>query len=652
MNAKTLIIMSLSERFHRQDSFIKYKMMECLLLRAYTKVFKTQNFDSLSERFIIPAIQKLKMEFSPLRVLFILVSLFRLAESSESSCEYGQRVLSEVLMRSSDDMMKSVENICEERDTSISPDAQTFLNHVCKHIDVLRDEEVKEWIRTTPTHIVIGVAGGHGDVTEFSPCACATDPESIPSAIRDVISRERSSTATSSSFLELNRRIMTRTRRHQQRLLELAQARVRGACVTKRSETNPSTCEGCVFEHFYHDVQPRTWCVPSKKCSRSCTDTAQSLCPYGPEPYVNEHYPGKPQLGMTGQALARAIEKSMVLWTSRSPLVATLEKRRDPVEAKEEVKEEKDELKTTTRPDCKYDVIVGTHNFENGKTNIVPRSSTSLTEQLVLDITLPDKSLKLIEDSSSNDFGVTFELDLKDASGLCPVGTSVRVRKDVLCSDISQEEWTTTVYVPRHSETRGSARVHVEETLTVTGTSNCVVRNVQIGFPNRDVFLSNPIRREPYVRLERFRDGFHKCSVSRMKKLYESRSTFGLFREGILNGYANEHKRMSSKGDRQSLDSLVRFYREHGGNYPFLQSFDTGIHIVIQCKGNNGDDDWNNRMRKCKHGETMYVNEGNHRFHAAMQSGIPFLPVYVSYEAPLTEGYSRKWNVHRLCLDQ
>ena len=79
-----------------------------------------------------------------MRVLLLLFSLLRLAESSKSSCEYGQRVLSEVLMRSSDDMMKSVENICEERDTSISPDATTFLNHICKHIDVLRDEEVKE----------------------------------------------------------------------------------------------------------------------------------------------------------------------------------------------------------------------------------------------------------------------------------------------------------------------------------------------------------------------------------------------------------------------------------------------------------------------------------------------------------------------------
>ena len=570
----------------------------------------------------------------------------RLAESSESSCEYGQRVLSEVLSRSSDDMMKSMEKICEESDPTISLDGKTLLTHVCKHIDVMRDEEVKEWIRTTPTHIVVGVAGGHGDVTEFSPCACATDPESIPSAIRDVISRERSSTATSSSFLELNRRIMTRTRRHQQRLLELAQARVRGVCVMHRSQTNPRTCEACVFEHFYHNnVLPRKWCVPSKTCSRSCTDTAQSMCPYGPEPYVNEYYPEKPQLGITGQAIARAIDRSMVLWTSRSPLEATLEKHGDSVEGKEEVK-------TTTKPDCKYDVIVGTHNFENGKTNIVPRSSTSLTEQLVLDITLPDKSLKLIEDSSSNDFGVTFELDLKDASGLCPVGTSVRVRKDVLCSDISQEEWTTTVYVPRHSETRGSERVHVEETLTVAGTLNCVVRNVRIGFPKRQVFLSNPIRREPYVRLESLRHGFHKCSVSRMKELYESRSTFGLSREGILNGRANEHKRMSVKRDRQSLSSLVRFYREHGGEYPFSESFDSGIHIVIQCKGNNGDDDWNNRMRKCKHGETMYVNEGNHRFHAAMQSGVPFLPVYVSYEAPLTEGYARKFNVYRLCLDQ
>ena len=71
---------------------------------------------------------------------------------------------------------------------------------------------------------------------------------------------------------------------------------------------------------------------------------------------------------------------------------------------------------------------------------------------------------------------------------------------------------------------------------------------------------------------------------------------------------------------------------------------------MIQCKGNNGDDDWNNRMRKCKHGETMYVNEGNHRFHAAMQSGIPFPRVRIvrgHLSLPVT--YE---NVHRLCLDQ
>ena len=62
------------------------------------------------------------MEF----LVLLLLSLLRLAESSESSCEYGQRVLSEVLSRSSDDMMKSMEKICEESDPTISLDGKRY----------------------------------------------------------------------------------------------------------------------------------------------------------------------------------------------------------------------------------------------------------------------------------------------------------------------------------------------------------------------------------------------------------------------------------------------------------------------------------------------------------------------------------------------
>ena len=592
-----------------------------------------------------------------MRTIIVLFSILRYV-STESSCEYGQRVLSDILRSTDDDMIASVENICNVEDSKNSADAKTFRDHICKHIDIIRDEEVQEWIRTSPTHIVIGVAGGHGKVTDFLPCTCARNQKSVPRKIQNLILREiHDEPTSSSSFLEVNRRIMTGARRHQQRLFHLAQARVRGSCMQPpESETSPDTCEGCVFEHFFQDVQPRAWCVPSKQCSKSCSDSAQRSCPYGPEPFVNKFYPDMPQPGMDGVALSKAIEKKMVLWTSRDPLVATLETHSDSTEVEED---QDKEVKSSTLPSCKYDVIIGTHNIESGLTNIVRQISKSLTELeeslIILDITLPSDdtgALKLVEDNSvGNDFGITFELDLQDFSGLCPVGTSVRVEKDVLCSDISLEEWSTTVYVPRHLETRGSVGVHVEETITVTGTSNCIAKNVQIGFPKQNVFLKNAIPREPYTRLENVQRYIYKCSVARMKELYQMKS-MGLYREGILNGAANEHKHMGSKRDRQSLSSFVRLYREHGGNYPVsTSSFDTGIHVVIQCKGNGGDEDWDSRIKKCKHGETMLVMEGNHRFHAAMQSGIPFLPVYVSYEAPLSEAYARRWNPHRLCLD-
>jgi len=599
-------------------------------------------------------------------ILRIIVSLIFIgAALGESSCDYGQRVLSDILSRTKngEEFMKYVEKLCTDSDDGEDDDANTFRNHACKHIDVMRHDSVQEWIRTSPIQVVVGVAGGYGDVKDGRlPCSCALDPESIPNAIREVVEGEE--TDTTSSFLELNRRVRKR-RSSRSRLLALAQARVRGGCVMpEKSTTTPRTCEACVF-----DNKSLRWCVPSKTCSRTCMkeDTAQTKCPFGPEPDVNPFYEDRPQRGIDGPKLAKAIEAGALLWTTREPILvtsATSEQHNDGTLERDDL------LIATTTPACKYDVIVGTHDFHSGITKVVRQTTKTLTQthedgssssssssssrvNFVLDISIPpSKSLKLIEtsssSSSSSNFGITFELDLTDNSGLCPVGASVRVEKNVLCSDITLSEWSTNVNVPRHLETRGNTHVHVSEFITVSGTSNCLITNVQIHWP-RTAFLSSPVPQEPYLRLIHPRPQYVKCSVARMKQLYESKYLGFLFRKGILNGGSNEHKRMGNTRDRLSLSSFVRFYRERGGRYPSdPEEFDTAVWISITCK----DNDWDERSRYCKKGETAKIMEGNHRFHAAMQAGLPFLLVYVVFEAPLTESLSREWSLRRLCLDK